>query len=115
MAILDGHDHGDAEPIFPTHHNFKFNDAIRRILKRAKVNRVVTVINPKTRQEEKKPISDVATSHLARRTFIGNLYRMVKDPDFVASMSGHAKGSVGFAGCRVIDDDMKKSLVELIQ
>lgn len=65
--------------------------------------------------EEKKPISDVATSHLARRTFIGNLYRMVKDPDLVASMSGHAKGSVAFARYRVIDDDMKKSLVELIQ
>ena len=64
MAILDGHDHGDDEPIFPKHYNFKFNDAIRRILKRAKVNRVVTVINPKTRLEEKKPISDVATSHL---------------------------------------------------
>ncbi|MDO4179670.1 MAG: phage integrase SAM-like domain-containing protein [Bacteroidales bacterium] len=115
MAILDGHDHGDDEPIFPKHYNFKFNDAIRRILKRAKVNRVVTVINPKTRLEEKKPISDVATSHLARRTFIGNLYRMVKDPDLVASMSGHAKGSVAFARYRVIDDDMKKSLVELIQ
>jgi integrase len=115
MAILDGHDHGDDEPIFPKHYNSKFNDAIRRILKRAKVNRVVTVINPKTRLEEKKPISDVATSHLARRTFIGNLYRMVKDPDLVASMSGHAKGSVAFARYRVIDDDMKKSLVELIQ
>jgi hypothetical protein len=40
---------------------------------------------------------------------------MVKDPDLVASMSGHAKGSVAFARYRVIDDDMKKSLVELIQ
>lgn len=69
----------------------------------------------RTRQEEKKPICDVATSHLARRTFIGNLYRQVKDPNLVASMSGHANGSVAFQRYRAIDDDMKKSLVELIQ
>ena len=115
MAILDAHCHGDDEPIFPNHFNFKFNEAIRMILKRAEVNRVVTVINPRTRQEEKKPICDVATSHMARRTFIGNLYRSAKDPNLVASMSGHANGSVAFARYRVIDDDMKKSLVELIK
>ena len=115
MAIVNGHDHGEDEPLFPRRFNFKFNVAIRRILKRAEVNRVVTVINPRTRQEEKKPICDVATSHLARRTFIGNLYRQVKDPNLVASMSGHANGSVAFQRYRAIDDDMKKSLVELIQ
>lgn len=115
MAIVHGHFHGDEEPLFPKHFNFKFNEAIRKLLKRAEVNRVVTVINPRTRQEEKKPICDVATSHLARRTFIGNLYRQVKDPNLVASMSGHANGSVAFQRYRAIDDDMKKSLVELIQ
>jgi integrase len=52
---------------------------------------------------------------MARRTFIGNLYRSAKDPNLVASMSGHANGSVAFARYRVIDDDMKKSLVELIK
>ena len=115
MAIVDAHSHGDEQPLFPRHSNSKFNVAIRRILKRAGVNRVVTVINPRTRQEEKKPICDVATSHMARRTFIGNLYRQVSDPNLVASMSGHANGSTAFARYRVIDDDMKKSLVRLIQ
>ena len=115
MAIVHDHIHGEDEPLFPRYHNFKFNAAIRSILKRAGVNRVVTVINPRTRQEEKKPICEVATSHMARRTFIGNLYRQVKDPYLVASMSGHANGSVAFQRYRAIDDDMKKSLVELIQ
>ena len=115
MAIVNGHIHGEDIPLFPRRFNFKFNVAIREVLKRAGVNRVVTVINPRTRQEEKKPVCDVATSHLARRTFIGNLYRQVKDPNLVASMSGHANGSVAFQRYRVIDDDMKKSLVELIQ
>ena len=115
MAIVDGHCHGEDAPLFPRCYNSKYNEAIRCILKRAGVNRVVTVINPKTRKEGKKPICDVATSHIARRTFIGNLYRQVKDPSLVASMSGHANGSVAFQRYRAIDDDMKKSLVALIQ
>ena len=115
MAIVHGHCHGEDAPLFPRRYNSKYNGAIRSILKRAGVNRVVTVINPKTRKEEKKPICDVATSHIARRTFIGNLYRQVKDPNLVASMSGHANGSVAFQRYRAIDDDMKKSLIALIQ
>jgi len=115
IDIVHRHDRGGDEPLFPRHYNFKFNEAIRMIMNRAGINRVVTVINPKTREEEKKPISNVATSHLARRTFIGNLYCQVKDPNLVASMSGHVNGSVAFTRYRVIDDGMKKSLVELIQ
>lgn len=115
MAIVHGHCHGEDTPLFPRCYNSKYNEAIRCILKRAGVNRVVTVINPRTRKEEKKTICDVATSHIARRTFIGNLYRQVKDPNLVASMSGHANGSVAFQRYRAIDDDMKKSLVALIQ
>ena len=115
MAIVHGHCHGEDAPLFPRCYNSKYNEAIRCILKRAGVKSVVTVINPRTRKEEKKPLCDVATSHIARRTFIGNLYRQVKDPNLVASMSGHANGSVAFQRYRAIDDDMKKSLVVLIQ
>jgi integrase len=114
-SIVDAHCHGDDVPIFPLRCNHKFNTAIRQILAIAGVDRVVTVIDPRTRKEVKMPICDVATSHLARRTFIGNLYRQVKDPNLVASMSGHANGSAAFARYRVIDDDMKKSIVQLIQ
>lgn len=91
------------------------NDAIREILKRAGINRLVTVLNPVTRAEEKKPLYEAATSHMARRAFIGNLYKQVKDPNLVASMSGHANGSVAFSRYRTIDDDMKRDLVELIK
>ena len=114
-AILARHTHGEDEVLFPMHFNFKFNDAIREILKRAGINRMVSVLNPRTRQEEKRPLYEVATSHMARRTFVGNLYKQVKDPNLVASMSGHANGSVAFARYRTIDDDIKRDLVGLIQ
>lgn len=115
QAIFEKHNHGAGLPLFPMHFNFKFNDAIREIMKRAEINRMVTVLNPLTREEEKRPLYEVATSHMARRTFIGNLYKQVKDPNLVASMSGHANGSQAFSRYRAIDDDMKRDLVGLIQ
>lgn len=48
------------------------------------------------------------------KTFIGNLYKQVKDPNLIASMSGHSEGSRAFVRYRKIDDDMKKELVNLL-
>ena len=75
---------------------------------------MVTVLNPTTRVEEKRPINEIASSHLARRTFIGKLYKKVKDPNLVGSLSGHKEGSKAFARYRDIDEDMKKGLVNLL-
>jgi len=63
----------------------------------AGINRVVTVLDPTTRREVRMPISECASIHMARRTFCGNLYKRVKDPNIVASMSGHKEGSKAFA------------------
>ena len=75
---------------------------------------MVTVRNPKTGEEEKRPINEIASSHMARRTFIGNLYKKVKDPSLVGALSGHKEGSQAFARYREIDEDMKKELVSLL-
>lgn len=74
----------------------------------------MTILNPTTGEEEKRPINEIASSHLARRTFIGNLYKKVKDPNLVGSLSGHKEGSKAFARYRDIDEDMKKELVGLL-
>lgn len=75
---------------------------------------MVTVLNPTTGAEEKRPLNEIASSHLARRTFIGNLYKKVKDPNLVGSLSGHKEGSKALARYRDIDEDMKKELVNLL-
>ena len=51
---------------------------------------------------------------MARRTFVGNLYKQVKDPNLVASLTGHVEGSRAFSRYRAIDTEMKKDLVNLI-
>ena len=91
-----------------------YNYQIKKILKLLGIDRMVTVIDNKTREPVQKPICDIATSHTARKTFIGNLYKKVKDPNLVASLSGHTDGSRAFARYREIDNDRKRELVALI-
>ena len=66
-------------------------------------------------EEEQRPINEIASSHLARRTFVGNLYKKVKDPNLVGALSGHKEGSRAFSRYRDIDDDMKKELIGLME
>ena len=99
---------------FPFISEQKYNIAIKRIFQEAGVDRIVTILDPLTHEEVKRPIYEVASSHLARRTFIGNIYKKVKDPNLVSALSGHKEGSKAFRRYRDIDDEMKKDLVKLL-
>ena len=92
----------------------KYNEYIKKILKKCEITRLVSVLDPLTRREKKVPINTIATSHMARRTFIGNIYKKVKDPNLVASLTGHTEGSKAFSRYRDIDTEMKKELVGLL-
>lgn len=93
----------------------KYNAAIKRIFLAARLTRSVTILDPMTRQEVQRPLNEIASSHLARRTFVGNLYKQVKDPNLIAKLSGHVEGSRAFARYRDIDEDMRKDLVKLLE
>lgn len=101
--------------LFPFISKARYNERIKEIFKICGITRLVTVINPTTGEEEKRSISEIASSHMARRTFVGNLYKKVKDPNLVGSLSGHSENSAAFARYRAIDDSMKKELVSLIE
>lgn len=92
----------------------KYNDAIKKIFKLSGVDRIVTILDPLTHNEVKRPLYEIASSHLARRTFIGNIYKKVKDPNLVSVLSGHREGSKAFRRYRDIDEEMKKDLVKLL-
>ena len=99
--------------LFPFISQQKYNKAIKEMLRIAGINRVVTILNPTTRVEEQRPIFEVASSHMARRNFIGNLYASVQDPDLISSMTGHVEGSKAFARYRAIDDNIKKEVLSV--
>jgi integrase len=97
--------------LFPFISEQKYNYAIKDIVRACGISRIVTVMNPTTGKEEQKNISDLVSSHCARRSFIGNAYKKVKDPSLVGSMTGHKEGSRSFVRYRDIDDETKKDVV----
>jgi len=60
-------------------------------------------------------LNELASSHLARRTFVGNLYKQVRDPNLVGALSGHKEGSKAFARYRTIDESIKRDLVKMLE
>lgn len=118
LEILDHHKEAsqkEGDKLLPFISEQKYNDSIKVMFRAAGLTRMVTVINPTTREEEKRPINEIASSHLARRCFVGNLYKQVKDPNLVGALSGHKDGSKAFARYREIDEDIKTELVKLLE
>ncbi len=100
--------------LFPFITAQRYNDAIKMIFKMAGITRKVEVRNPKTGENEFVPINEIASSHLARRTFVGNAYFKVSDPNIIGKMSGHVEGSKAFKRYRRIEDETLKNVIDLI-
>ena len=104
----------DKGRLFPFITAQKYNDAIKAIFTMAEITRNVEVRNPLTGENEIRPINEIASSHLARRTFIGNAYFKVTDPNLIGKMSGHVEGSKAFKRYRKIEDETLKNVIDLI-
>lgn len=123
VAILDKYRNMDLSaykskdnpnPLLPFISREKYNDAIKEIFKVCGIDRMVTVLDPVSGEQTQKPFYEVASSHLARRTFVGLLYNQIQDPNLISSMSGHVEGSREFARYRKIEREAKEKAVDLI-
>ena len=101
--------------LFPFTSQQQYNRDIKTMFKMSGLTRIVTVINPTTREEEQRPICEIASSHLARRCFVGNLYKKVKDPNLIGKLSGHKEGSRAFTRYREIDEETSRELVTMLE
>ena len=113
--ILERYQDLPGDSLLPLISQQKYNVAIKKMFLAAGLTRPVVVYNPTTSEQEIRPLNEVASSHLARRCFIGNLYKQVKDPNLVGALSGHKEGSRAFARYREIDEDMKRDLVSMLE
>ena len=114
QRILEKYEETGSERLFPESAYTSYNVDIKRMLKQAGINRLVVVIDQKTRESVSRPIYEVASTHMARRTFIGNVYKKFKDQNMVSALTGHTPGSPAFARYREIDDEMKQEMVDAI-
>lgn len=101
-------------PLLPFIRPQRYNYAIKEILTRCGITRSVSLLSPVTGEPVRRHINEVASSHMARRTFIGMLYNRVKDPNLISSLTGHADNSRAFARYRAIDDTIKRELIMLL-
>jgi len=105
----------EGKKLFPFISQQKYNDAIKRAFTFAEITRSVVICDPLTRENVIRPINEVASSHLARRCFVGNMYAKAKDQNLVAELSGHKQNSKAFARYREVNKEMRKELVSMIE
>ena len=86
----------------------------KEVFTRAGVTRNVVVRNSLTGEQEIRPINEIASSHMARRTFTGIIYKLFKDQALVSELTGHAPGSRAFARYREIDQEMRREMVSAL-
>ena len=113
--IVDRYADLPGDQLLPFESSERYNDNIKIIFEEAGVTYLVTKLDTVTRTEVKVPINEVASNHMARRTFIGNICKLVKDPNLVSALTGHVEGSRAFTRYRTIDIDMKKNLVKIVE
>lgn len=115
LALVEKYKGVDAKGrLFPFISPQKYNDAIKEIFTEVGINRNVVIRNPKTGENEIRPINEIASSHLARRTFVGNAYFKVSDPNIIGKMSGHVEGSKAFSRYRKIEDSTLLDVINQI-
>ena len=115
LDLVEKYDGKDAKGrLFPFITPQRYNDAIKTIFAMAGITRNVEIRNPLTGENEFVPINTIASSHMARRTFIGNAYFKVQDPNLIGKMSGHVEGSKAFSRYRKIEDETLKNVIDLI-
>jgi len=105
----------DSGKLFPTVTTCTFNIKLKQIFEICGIKRKVYVLDARKGEEVQKSLCEIASSHLARRTFIGNAYKVVKDPCIISSMSGHAEHSRSFERYRDIDDQIRQEVIALIE
>jgi len=95
----------------------KYNEYIKELfkLKGIEINRIVTIADPKTRQSKQISIAEVASSHMARRVFVGSLHRKGVKNEIIASMSGHTKDSKAFSRYYNIEQQDQEVAMKLIE
>ena len=113
--ILAKYENFEGKTLFPFTYQQEYNEAIKEAFAIAGLTRPVITLNPLTRESVIRPLNEIASSHLARRCFVGNLYKQVKDPNLVGALSGHKEGSRAFARYREIDEGMKQELVKMLE
>lgn len=88
------------------------NRKLKGLFRRAGLDRPVVILDRRSGLSKTVRIYEIASTHLARRTFIANMYKEIRDSRIVSSFTGHSQGSIAFSRYINIDDDFKQRIIE---
>lgn len=91
----------------------RYNDYLKELFEKVGLTRIVTRLNPTTGEQEQVRICDIASSHMARRTFIGNLYGKIES-DVIGSMTAHAPGSKAFTRYYNVSPELQERAINIL-
>lgn len=97
--------------IFPFVNTVEYNIQIKEVFKAAKLDRKIVRFNRDKGSEEIFKLCDIASSHLARRTFVDILCQAGEPIHVVASMSGHSERSKAFDRYRRRPEQLQKDAI----
>lgn len=100
--------------LFPFVAEQTYNEYIKRVLEIANITRDVVVYDPVTLEPLIVPLCTTGSSHLARRTFMGNIFKLTKSERITTSFTGHKDGSKAVKRYTDVDDEMKVEVMQLV-
>lgn len=112
-AIIEKYKGNDSGKLLPVQCEQLYNKYIKQVLTECGITRKVEVRNALTGSYEYKPLNEVGSSHMLRRTFIGNLYKNIPDPSLIGAMSGHTDGSKAFRRYREVERETIAKAIDL--
>lgn len=98
--------------LLPFIHPNDYNRDIHAMVRTAGLDRIVMVQDPKTLATVPKRLWEVASSHLARRTFMANVFKETGSERITSSFTGHVDGSHAFSRYASVDDEMKLNVLK---
>jgi len=101
--------------LLPEYSKCEINVDLKFLLDSLGIHRIVTIPDGNTRMGKQVRICDIASTYMARRIFIGGLYKKGVKDAIIASMSGHVKDSKAFGRYYDVDNDERQAAISLIE
>jgi len=89
----------------------KYNRAIHDMFVLAGLTRPIVTLDKHTGEPTTCTLADIATSHLARKTFSQQVYSRSGSERIAASFTGHSPNSKAFSRYNEVSDEMKRAVI----
>ncbi len=114
LAIVRRYAGRDGVRLLPFVSAQKYNNEIKRVFEAVGITRSVTILDTATQTPKQVRICDVASSHMARKTFCGTMFNEGVDSSIICAMSGHTEGSKAFARYHNVDMSLMRTAINRI-